>query len=139
MKTKSETFSKFKIFCQMALTQHNKTPKTLRSDGGGEYTSTEFTSFLNQLGIQRQLTCPHTPEQNGLAERKHRHLLDLTRTLLHDSGSPSKLWAEALSTANYLINRLPSSSINQDTPFYRLHARQPTYEHLRTFGCQCFP
>ncbi|PKU61453.1 Retrovirus-related Pol polyprotein from transposon TNT 1-94 [Dendrobium catenatum] len=139
MHTKQETFSKFKMLYRLIKTQFNMTPKTLRSDGGGEYTSTEFTTFLNTHGIQRQLSCPHTPEKNGVAERKHRHLLELTRTLLHASHVPNTFWAEALSTANYLINRLPSKSINLDTPFRRLHGRSPNYSFLRKFGCLCFP
>ncbi|PKU62264.1 Retrovirus-related Pol polyprotein from transposon TNT 1-94 [Dendrobium catenatum] len=139
MQSKQETLSKFKLFQQLIRTQFHTTPKALRSDGGGEFISHEFTNFLHQHGIQRQLSCPHTPEQNGLAERKHRHLLDLARTLLHAANLPSTFWAEAISTANYLVNRLPSSSIANQTPFYRLHGHHPSYTHLCTFGCQCFP
>ncbi|PKU83709.1 Retrovirus-related Pol polyprotein from transposon TNT 1-94 [Dendrobium catenatum] len=139
MHNKQETFSKFKILYKLIKTQFQTTPKILRSDGGGEFLSNDFTSFLQHHGIQRQLSCPHTPEQNGVAERKHRHLLELTRTLIHASNTPHIFWAEALSTANYLINRLPSKSINFHTPFQRLHKRPPNYTFLRTFGCLCFP
>ncbi|KAI0523320.1 hypothetical protein KFK09_005715 [Dendrobium nobile] len=139
MKNKQETFSKFKLFQQYVQTQFHTTPKAFRSDGGGEFTSHEFSAFLLQHGIQRQLSCPHTPEQNGIAERKHRHLLDLARTLLHAAHLPATLWAEAIATANYLVNRLPSSSIENQIPFHRLHGHPPNYTHLRTFGCQCFP
>ncbi|PKU66248.1 Retrovirus-related Pol polyprotein from transposon TNT 1-94 [Dendrobium catenatum] len=139
MNSKNEVLSKFKLLCKFIQTQFNTIPKAFRSDGGGEFTSHDFTMFLHHQGIQRQLSCPHTPEQNGIAERKHRHLLELTRTLLHASNLPHTLWAEALSTATYLVNRLPSSAISFHTPFYRLHNRHPRYDHLRTFGCQCFP
>ncbi|PKU62451.1 Retrovirus-related Pol polyprotein from transposon TNT 1-94 [Dendrobium catenatum] len=139
MHTKQETFSKLKIIYKLIKTQFNTKLKALRSNGGGEFLSTEFTSFLLTHGIQRQLSCPHTPEQNGVAERKHRHLLELTRTLIHASNIPHSFWAEALSTANYLINRLPSKSINLNIPFQRLHGRLPNYTVLRTFGCLCFP
>ncbi|PKU71759.1 Retrovirus-related Pol polyprotein from transposon TNT 1-94 [Dendrobium catenatum] len=139
MHTKQEVLSKFQSLCNYIKTQFNSTPKTLRSDGGGEFIGNSFKSFLQQHGIQQQFSCPHTPEQNGLAERKHRHLLDLTRALLHASNLPHKFWADATSTAHYLINRLPSKSISLQIPFQRLHGKSPTYTHLRTFGCLCFP
>ncbi|KAI0494798.1 hypothetical protein KFK09_024941 [Dendrobium nobile] len=139
MNNKHETFAKFKIFYKLIKTQFLCKPKFLRSDGGGEFLSNEFTNFLHTHGIQRQLSCPHTLEKNGVAERKHRHLLDLTRTLLHASNLPSTFWSEALATANYVINRLPSTAINLDIPFQRLHGRLPDYSILRTFGCLCFP
>ncbi|PKU86287.1 Retrovirus-related Pol polyprotein from transposon TNT 1-94 [Dendrobium catenatum] len=139
MKSKQETLSKFRLLLQLISTQFKTTPKAFRSDGGGEYTSHEFNNLLQSHGILRQLSCPHTPEQNGLAERKHRHLLDLARTMLHAANLPNILWADAIATANYLVNRLPSSSISNQTPFYRLHDQHPTYTHLRIFGCQCFP
>ncbi|KAI0499987.1 hypothetical protein KFK09_018195 [Dendrobium nobile] len=139
MKSKQETFSKFKLFQQLIQNQFHKTLKALRSDGRGEFTSHEFTDFLQLHGIQRQLTCPHTPEQNGVAERKNRHLLNLARTMLHAANLAALLWAEAVSTANYLVNRLPCSSIAHQIPFHSLHGHPPTYTHLRTFGCQYFP
>ncbi|PKU74388.1 Retrovirus-related Pol polyprotein from transposon TNT 1-94 [Dendrobium catenatum] len=139
MFSKQETLTKFKTLCNLILNQHSTKPKILRSDGGGEYTSTAFKTFLADHGIIQQLSCPHTPEQNGVSERKHRHLLELTRTLLHASHLPDQFWAEALATANHLINRLPSKSISLQSPYQRLHGSPPSYEHLRTFGCLCFP
>ncbi|KAI0523042.1 hypothetical protein KFK09_005432 [Dendrobium nobile] len=137
--SKQEALSTFKFFCNMVRTQYHTTPKILRSDGGGEYTSQAFKSYLQDHGILQQLSCPHTPEQNGLAERKHRHLLDHTRAILHESGLPHKFRAEAISTAHYLINKLPSKAISNQIPTQRLHGTPPDYNHLRTFGCLCYP
>ncbi|PKU70985.1 Retrovirus-related Pol polyprotein from transposon TNT 1-94 [Dendrobium catenatum] len=139
MHTKSEALTKFKSFCALVQTQFHTTPKILRSDGGGEFTGHEFKAYLQDSGITQQLSCPHTPEQNGVSERKHRHILDLTRALLHESHLPNRFWAEALSTAHYLINLLPSKPINLHSPYQRLHGQTPTYTHLRVFGCLCFP
>ncbi|KAI0489219.1 hypothetical protein KFK09_029061 [Dendrobium nobile] len=141
MRSKNETFLKFSQFCALIKNQFNATPKIFRSDGGGEFNSTQFTTFLSTHGIAHQLSCPHTPEQNGTAERKNMHLLETTRALLHTSHLPSKFWAEAeaVSTANYLINRLPSKAIAQRIPYQLLHNKNPSYDHLRTFGCLCFP
>ena len=73
-----------------------------------------------------------------MAERKNHHLLDMVRTLLLESSVPPKFWVEALSTAMYLINRLPSQQLNFDSPYYRLFSMHPDYHNLHTFGCVCF-
>ncbi|PKU87466.1 Retrovirus-related Pol polyprotein from transposon TNT 1-94 [Dendrobium catenatum] len=139
MHSKGETFSKFSHFCALVKNIFNTTPKVFRSDGGGEFCSNQFKSFLSSHGILHQTTCPHTPEQNGLAERKHRHILELTRSLLLDANLPKQFWSEAVATAIYLINRLPSPSISNKIPYQIIHGRTPTYDHLRTFGCLCYP
>ncbi|KAI0495886.1 hypothetical protein KFK09_022193 [Dendrobium nobile] len=95
--------------------------------------------FLSSHGITHQTNYPHTPEQNGIVERKHRHLLDLTRTLLYASNLPKHFWTEAVTTANYLINRLPSKALSKQIPYQILHGTAPTYDHLRTFRCLCYP
>ena len=100
--------------------------------------STEFQAFLASKGIIHQRSCPFTPQQNGVAERKNRHLLDVVRTLLLESSVPSMFWVEALKTATHLINRLPSQVLHMESPYFRLFAKQPSYDHLRIFGCVCF-
>ena len=110
----------------------------MRSDSGGEYVSKDFQSFLNNKGILSQRTCPYTPQQNGVAERKNRHFLDVTRTLLLESSVPPRFWPEALTTAVYLINRLPSHTLAQLTPHFKLFGHHPMFDHLHTFGCVCF-
>ncbi|PKU82366.1 Retrovirus-related Pol polyprotein from transposon TNT 1-94 [Dendrobium catenatum] len=137
--SKNETLAKFKQLHNMIKNKFGSSIQTFRSDGGGEFNSTEFRLYLINNGITHQVSCPHTPEQNGTAERKHRHLLDTTRALLHAAGLPHNLWADAVSTANYLINRLPSPNLLNHTPYYRLHGKEASYDHLRTFGCLCFP
>ena len=79
---KSEVYSKFVHLHAMVKTQFSATIKALRSNGGGEYTSKLFESYLSSHGIHHQLSCPYTPQQNGLVERKHRHLIETTITLL---------------------------------------------------------
>jgi glycosyltransferase involved in cell wall biosynthesis len=137
-RSKSEVFSIFKSFFVYIETQFSIGIKVLRSDSGGEYMSHEFHNFLQQKGIVSHRSCPYTPQQNGVAERTNRHLLDITRTLLLKSSLPSKFWIEALSTAIYLINRLPSQVLNFDSLCYRLHHKSPSYHDLHTFGYVCF-
>ncbi|PKU70208.1 Retrovirus-related Pol polyprotein from transposon TNT 1-94 [Dendrobium catenatum] len=139
MHTKAETSIKFQNFFNLIKTQFSATIKILRSDGGGEYQSQNLQSFLLHHGIQHQMSYPYTPEKNGIAERKHRHLIETTRTLLHAAHLPLKFWLEALHTANYLINCLPSKTLQYDTPYALLHHQTPSYLHLKTFGCLCYP
>ncbi|KAL5752825.1 hypothetical protein ACOSQ2_023332 [Xanthoceras sorbifolium] len=100
--------------------------------------STSFQEFLQHHGIISQRSYPSTPQQNGVAERKNRHLLDVVRSLLLESSVPSRFWCEALSTAIHLINRLPSPLLNHVSPFTRLFGYPLDYSNLRTFGCVCF-
>ena len=136
--SKAEVLSTFKVFHAYVQTQFRANIKILRSDNGGEYTSHLFQEFLQKIGIIFQRSCPSTPQQNGVAERKNRHLLDVVRTLLLESFVPARFWCEALSAAVYLINRLPSSSLNHVSPFTRFFGYTPDYSGLRTFGCVCF-
>lgn len=111
----------------------------LRSDNGGEYHSLKFQYFLTSKGIQHQLTCPHTPAQNGVAERKHRHIVETAIALMHHSAIPIHFWFDAIATAVMLINHLPTAKFNFLTPFEVLYTHPPDYFILRTFGCQCYP
>jgi hypothetical protein len=137
LRAKFEVLSVFQNFVAYIKNQFSTYIKLLRSDSGGEYMSHEFHDFLHQKGIISQRSCPYTHQQNGVAERKNRHLLDVVRTLLLESYVPSKFWVDALSTAVYLINRLPSQVLNFDSPYYRLYHQHPSYINLHTFGCVC--
>ena len=131
LKSKSDVFSMFQKFYNMVSTQFQKSIKVLRLDSGGEYTSTEFKNFLAEKGIIHQKSCPHTPQQNGVAERKNRHLLETVRTLLVESLVPPRFWCEAAHTAVHIINRLPSSVLGTVSPFECLFGHPPSYSHLR--------
>jgi transposase InsO family protein len=138
LRSKFEVFRIFTEFFAYVTNQFSSSIKTLRTDSGGEYLSTDFQSFLASKGILHQRSCPSTPQQNGVAERKNRHLLDVVRTLLLESSVLSMFWVEAMKTATHLINRLPSQVLHMESPYFRLFAKQPSYDNLRTFGCVCF-
>uniref|UniRef100_A0A2N9IBB1 Integrase catalytic domain-containing protein n=1 Tax=Fagus sylvatica TaxID=28930 RepID=A0A2N9IBB1_FAGSY len=98
-------------FRSMIDTQFSLPIKILRTDCGGEFLSTPFTQFCLSKGILHHLSCPHTPQQNGVAERKHRHLVQCALALLSQSKLPMSYWSYAISTAAHLINKLPTPNL----------------------------
>lgn len=110
MSHKSEVFTKFKEFEALVTNDCGKRIGALRSDNGGEYVSEEFQVYLNSKGIRHELTIPHTPEQNGAAERINRTLMESARSMLAHAGLPDSYWAEAVATATYLTNRIPTTA-----------------------------
>ena len=108
------------------------------SDNAREYFSTPFISFMSQHGILHQSSCAHIPQQNGVAERKNRYLIETTRTLLLHYHVPFRFWGDAVLTACYLIHRMPSSVLHAQIPHSLLFPNQPLYFLPRVFGCACF-
>ena len=112
--------------------------KTLRSDNGGEYTSKKFEDYLKSEGIRHERTIPKTPQQNGVAERLNRTLVESSRSMLLDAALPQTFWAEAISTAAYLRNRCPTRAVDEMTPYEAWYGVKPRVEHLRVFGCDAY-
>lgn len=138
MKHKSEVLEKFKIYKVEVENEHDKKIKYLQSDNGTEYCNQEFDNYLKKCGIQRRFSAPYTPQQNGLAERKNRTLLDKARCLIIQAKLPLMFWAEAINTANYLQNRCPSRVLDGRTPFELWLGREPSARHLHVFGSKAF-
>lgn len=120
LKRKSEVFEKFLTFYQMINTQYQTKLQVLRTDNGTEYINPQFQQFFQDNGLVHQTTCPDTPQQNGVAERKNRILLEITRAIMIESNVPTTYWPEAIATANYLINRLPTKILKYQTPLNTL-------------------
>ena len=97
MKSRYELFSHFSVFCAEIQTQFHVSVQTLRSDNAKEYLSEPFQSFMLQHGNHHQTSCVDTPSQNGVAERKNRHLLEIARTLLFQMNVPKHFWADVVS------------------------------------------
>ena len=129
-----ETFGKFKEFMAETEKQLGKSLKTLRSDRGGEYLDTEFKDHLLEHGILSQLTASGTPHQNGVAERRNRTLLDMVRSMMSYSSLPIPFWGYSLQTAVYILNVVPSKSI-QKIPLELWNGHKPSLCHFRIWGC----
>jgi transposase InsO family protein len=104
LKSKDEVFNKFKEFKSLIENLSERKIKILRSDNGGEYTSKEFVNFCKHVGIKRELTTPYNPQQNGVAKRKKRTIMEVMKTMIHDQDLPMCLWEEAAMIVVYVKN-----------------------------------
>lgn len=137
MKQKSEVRERIIEFIEMVKTQEGKIPKVIRSDRGGEYMDAGLQNYFKSKGIKTQLTVPYTPQQNGIAERKNRTLMEMTRCMLQSSGINKHYWGEAVTTANHIINRLPTKSV-QSTPYELWYGKQPSLNYFHAFGAPAY-
>lgn len=135
MKCKSEVASCIKEYATKVENQFGRKIKRIRSDQGGEFSSNELTRFYKAEGIQVQYTAGYSPQQNGVAERRNRHLIEMARCMLLDAGMEKCYWPEALNTAAYLQNVLPSSAVDK-TPHELWYGKKPDLSILRVFGCK---
>jgi len=138
LRKKDEAFEKFVEWKKMVENQSDRKVKKLRTDNGLEYCNHYFEKFCKEEGIVRHKTCAYTPQQNGIAERLNRTIMDKVRSMLSESGMEKKFWAEAASTAVYLINRSPSTAINLDLPEEKWTGALPDLSSLRKFGCLAY-
>jgi len=138
LKRKGEVLDVFKKFKNMVERQCGQKIKKLRSDGGGEYTSSEFRRYCEDTGIVQEITPPYTPEHNGTAERKNRTVLNMVRCMLKSKSLPKYLWGEAAVTATYILNRTPTKRLKAITPEEAWSNEKPSVSHLKVFGSVCY-
>lgn len=126
------TLLEFKAYDE---TQTGRKIKSIQTDNGTEYRNNKF-DFLKINEIKHRLTVTHTPEQNGVAERRNRTLMDMAWCLLFQSELSSSFWGKAINTANYIRNRCPSNSGR--TPFEKWIGKIPSVKHFQKFGCEIY-
>lgn len=135
LKNKSDVFATFKKWKTEVENQTGLKIKSLMSDNGGEYSSDEFKSYCAEYGIRMIKTIPETPQQNGVAERMNRTLNERAKSMRLHAGLPKTFWADAVSTAAYLINRGPSVPLGFKIPEEEWQKKEVNLSHLRVFGC----
>ncbi|MCO5573934.1 hypothetical protein L7F22_027712 [Adiantum nelumboides] len=138
LKAKSDVFAVFQHYVSMVENETGCKVQTLRTDRGGEYMSGAFKDFLGKKGIKHQCTMPYTPQQNGVAERKNRSLMEMARCMLKAKSLPHKLWMEAVACAAHVLNRCPTRALKTITPYESWYDKKPSVSYLCVFGCLAY-
>jgi hypothetical protein len=132
---KSEAFTMFKKFKSLAEKEVGSLMGCLRTDRGGEFTSKDFNEYCLLNGIKRQLTAAYTPQQNGVAERKNRRIMNLVRSMLSEKYIPREFWPEVVNWCVLVLNRSPTLAVKDLTPEEAWSCVKPSVEYFRVFGC----
>nr|GFC17600.1 retrovirus-related Pol polyprotein from transposon TNT 1-94 [Tanacetum cinerariifolium] len=133
--TKDETSPILKTFITGLENQISLKVKVIRSDNGTKFKNSDLNQFCEIKGIKREFSVPMTPQQNGIAERKNRTLIEAARTMLADSLLPILFWAEAVNTACYVQNKVLVTKPHNKTPYELLHGQTSSIGFMRPFGC----
>ncbi|KAE9016351.1 Retrovirus-related Pol polyprotein from transposon TNT 1-94 [Phytophthora fragariae] len=138
LRNKSAVCGAFRKFLKEIRTNAGLNIKVLRSDNGGEYWSRSMEALCDDKLIKHEFTVPHNPEQNGMAERVNRTLVEMTRCMLKESELDKAYWCEAMMTAVDIRNVLPNTSNPHSSPFELVFKRKPRLDHMRVFGTECY-
>ncbi|KAH9292456.1 hypothetical protein KI387_042361 [Taxus chinensis] len=138
LKYKSDVLEHFKVFKAIVEKQSGHCIKILRTDNGGEYESNAFTAFCANHGIVHQYTVPHTPQQNGVAERKNRTLKEMENCMVQSKNMAPQFWVEAVNCANHIQNRMPHKAVQGVTPEEAWSGEKPDVSKFWVFGCKAW-
>ena len=137
IREKAETAESFKIMALQLMNERGGIKK-IRSDHGGEFENGVMMEFCEQKGITHQFAAPRTPQQNGVVERKNHTLQEMAHAVIHGNKIPQRFWAEALSTACYIINRVYVRKGTTKTPYEMWNGRTRNLGYFHVFGCRCY-
>ncbi|UYV70787.1 hypothetical protein LAZ67_8000616 [Cordylochernes scorpioides] len=137
LKEKSQVIEKLEQFILETKTTGHIVKKIL-TDGGKEFVNKETSKITNKYGINHRITMPYTPQQNGSRERENRTLIEAARSMIYAKNMSLKLWAEAVNTDTYVLNRTGPTQIEGKTPYELWFDKKPAVDHLRIFGTECF-
>ncbi|GJU59185.1 retrovirus-related pol polyprotein from transposon TNT 1-94 [Tanacetum coccineum] len=135
LKSKDETRSILRNFITEIENLKDLKVKIIRCDNGGEFRNKEMDKFCSRKGIKREFSNARTPQQNGVAKRRNRTLIEAARTMLADAKLPVTFWAEAVNTACYVQNMVLVNKSQNKTPYGLFNGRSPVIGFLRPFGC----
>jgi hypothetical protein len=138
LKQKGEFAEKFIKYANLVETQFGRRIKCLRTDNGGEFKARALIDFCNAKGTRLERSTPYTPQQNGVAERKNRTILEYALSMLHAAHCSPRLWAQAVHTAGCVFNRTINTATGDKTPFELWHGRKPDLTGMRVFGCKAY-
>ncbi|GJZ49482.1 retrovirus-related pol polyprotein from transposon TNT 1-94 [Tanacetum coccineum] len=135
LRSKDETNGILEDFIRQIKNQLNQKVKTIRCDNGPEFKNRVIIEFCGSKGIKREYNNARTPQQNGVAERKNKTLIKAARTMLADLLLPNNFWAEVVSTACYVLNRVLVTPPQNKTPYELITGKIPIISYIRPFGC----
>ncbi|GJU53047.1 ribonuclease H-like domain-containing protein [Tanacetum coccineum] len=135
LRTKDETSGILKDFIRPIKIQLNQKVKTIRCDNGTEFKNRDIIEFCGSKGIKREYSNARTPQQNRVTKRKNKTLIEAARTMLADLFLPNTFWAEAVSTACYVLNRVLVTKPQNKTPYELITGKIPIISYIRPFGC----
>ncbi|CAL2258076.1 unnamed protein product [Prunus armeniaca] len=132
---KLEAFGTFKSYKARVEKETRAFIRSLRTDRGGEFTSHEFTNFCHENGIHRQLTAAYSPQQNDVAKRKNRTIMNIVQSMLLAKQIPKTFWPEVVNWTVHVLNQCPTLAMKNKTPEEAWNAHKPYVDHFRIFGC----
>jgi transposase InsO family protein len=138
VKDKSKVHEILKKFATRTRNEFDVKIKRVRSDNGTEFKNTNIEEYLDEEGIGRELDVLYTPQQNGIAERKNRTLIESARTKLDEYKTSDSFWADAINTSCHAINHLHLHKLCHKTAYELLTGKKPNVSYFRVFGCNCF-
>jgi transposase InsO family protein len=138
LKNKDGLLAKFQEFKAQVENLTQRKIKVLRSNNEGEYTSKDFSNFCIEAGIKKEFTAPYNPQQNGVAERKNRTIIEATKAMIHDQSLPMTLWEEACMTSVYVQNGSPHQILKNITLEEAFTRVKLEIGHFRIFGCSIY-
>jgi len=138
LKHKSDVFDRFKDYERMIANKFRHNLKVLRADNGREYSNSAMNNYLKLRGIVFENTAPYTPKQNGKIKHDNRTIVESARTMIHAKRLPKKLWAEAINTPVYILNRTLIAKGKSATPYELWWRRKPDLSHVKTFGTNSY-
>lgn len=139
LKSKDQVVEKFKDYCKvMNSILGGATIRRLHTDGGGEFVGKTLGDYCKRMGILQTNSGPYTPEQNGIAERSNRTVVEMARSMRIGAGLGKEFWAVACENAVHTLNRLPSTAIGGDTPYWKIFGKDARLDYFRIFGCRAY-
>ncbi|KAJ9539154.1 hypothetical protein OSB04_031887 [Centaurea solstitialis] len=138
LRSKSDAPEEIILFVRKMERLNNLTVRSIRSDHGTELKNSTLETFFDQKGISQNFSSVRTPQQNGVAERRNRTLIEAARSMLSEANLATQFWAEAVNTACYTQNRSLIVKRFRRTPYELFRNRKPSIEHLHIFGCVCY-
>ncbi|KAJ9538956.1 hypothetical protein OSB04_031689 [Centaurea solstitialis] len=138
LRSKSDAPEEIILFVRKMERLNNLTVRSIRSDHGTEFKNSTLETFFDQKGISQNFSSVRTPQQNGVAERRNRTLIEAARSMLSEANLATQFWAEAVNTACYTHNRSLIVKRFRRTPYELFRNRKPSIEHLHIFGCVCY-